>query len=238
MLKALHSYYLNVNGLKNGFCLYALEHTFRWNSDEPQEPEPVFFHSPCFDFFDDEVVTSGAVAICDFTPGAGYLLWSSVLRGVPSLGVCISELHKEMLHDHLLKMCLQAMTKEDSDLHDPRLVEVLGKHGESAAAAAVAAAAAKAAATAKGKAKAKARPSALKGEAKAKAKKAHFAEEPAEEDPDLDEVEEEEEAPAASQVQVGGSSASTASASGAGNVSPTASPAEARLLAKLAAIGR
>ena len=213
-----------------------MEHTFRWSSDAPQEPEPVFFHSPCFDFFDDEVVTSGAAAVCDFTPGAGYLLWSSVLRGVPSLGVCISELHKEMLHDHLLKMCLQSMTKEDSDLHDPRLVEVLGKHGESAAAAAVAAAAAKAAATAKGKAKAKARPSALKGKAKAKASaKVHFAEDPEEEDADLDEEEEEAPAPpAASQVQVGGSS----SASGAGSVSPTASPAEARLLAKLASIGR
>ena len=209
-------------------CVVVLN-GFRLSDDvnAQQETEPVFYHTPCFDFFDDEVLTSGASAIMDFTPGAGYLLWAAVLRGVPAVGVCMSEQHKEMLTNHLLSMALKAMTDESSDLHDPRLVELLGNHGETAVASAIAAAAAKAKAAVKGKAKAKGKG---KGKAKSKAKPKVAAESEEEEDPELDEEEGEA-------VAVAGSPSTAAGSQGEGTTpTSSSSPAEARLLAKLAAM--
>ena len=144
-------------------------------SDQPEHEEPAFVHTPCFKFFDDEVVTSGASAIMDFTPGAGYLLWAAVLRGVPAVGVCMSEVHREVVYNHLLGLCLQAMADEGVDLHDPRFIETLGQHGETAAAAAIAKAVAKAKAKASAAGKAKGK---SKGKGRGKGKRNSSATEP------------------------------------------------------------
>ncbi len=165
----------------------------------------LFFHTPDFNFYDDEVVMSGASAIMDFTPGAGYLLWSAVLRGVPALGVCMTDVHKEVLYNHMVGLCLLGMADEGSDLHDPRFCVALGEHGET-----------------KGSgcqpAKAKAAPAKAKSAPKSKAKAKAEAEPQPEEEEELDQAESGE---AASQGVSGGSEST---------------PAEARLLAKLAAL--
>ena len=205
----------------------------RW-ADNDEDLEPAFFHSPDFKFFDDEIVTSGATAVIDFTPGAGYLLWAAVVRNVPALGVCMTELHQELVHTHMLSMCLQAMCEEGHDLYDPRFVEVLGQHGETAAAAAIAAAAKAAAAglTGKGKGKGKG-----KGRAKAKGKAAAKAKASEE-----DEAEDEQEgsAPESELDETeGGAEAGSAAATPAkkSTMVATPSPAEAKLLGKMKALG-
>ena len=105
----------------------------RLAANEELPAEPVFFHTPCFAFFEDELTTTGASALVDMTPGAGYFLWAAVLRGVPSLGLCMSPAHHEHMFNHMMGMCLAEMAKEGSRIHDPRFVKMLGEHRESQA---------------------------------------------------------------------------------------------------------
>ena len=115
----------------------------KW-SDNTADSEPAFFHSPCVEFYEDELSLSGALAVLDFTIGQGYFLFACVMREIPSVGICMSQAQLDMAYAHMVGMCLTAMSTEGNDMYDARLCEVLGAHGETAAAVSKAAAAAKA----------------------------------------------------------------------------------------------
>ena len=206
-------------------------------------PEPVFYHTPRFDFFDDELTTTGASAIVDMTPGAGYFLWAAALRGVPSLGVAMSEAHRQRLYNHMMGMCLSEMAKEGSRIHDPRFVKTLAEHGEGSSTLSQTEAWAKAkAAVAKAKAAVKAKAG---GKGRGKKRAAADSEPGAPEaeegeegvDEDLDgEVLDLAEIPEAKPAAASSSSSSTARAAGTTPGTAATTAAEGRLLAKLAAM--
>ena len=113
----------------------------RFSDDVPADSEPVFFHAPCIEYYEDELAMSGAVAVVDFTAGPGYFLWACVMREIPSVGICMSQMHHDVTYAHMVGLCLSAMCKEGHDLYDARFCEVLGAHGQTADRAAKAAAA-------------------------------------------------------------------------------------------------
>ena len=94
------------------------------------EIEPVFYHCPCKQFFEDEFTMSNCSALVDFTAGQGYLLHCAVSANVPSIGFCISAEHKERLRVHLLSLTLQDMCAEGSDCYEPRFDNLLKEHGD------------------------------------------------------------------------------------------------------------
>ena len=206
----------------------------KW-ADNTADSEPAFLHAPCIEYYEDELALSGAVAVVDFTAGPGYFLWACVMRGVPSVGICISPMHLDVAFAHMVGLCLAAMCKEGHDLYDARMCQVLGSHGDTAEKARKAAAAAKAAAprpTGNGRGKGRGRGRRGRGgqpdEADGGAGEDDGEEEPAdgEEGGVLDAAE-----------AGGGAAGSGSGAAGSQSGSPSgATTAEQRLMAKLAAM--
>ena len=167
-----------------------------------EEEEPVFFHTPGWQFFADEVVTSNCKAIVDFTVGSGLLMFAAVSQGLPALGFCCTEQHKERVKLHIMSLLMQGMTLEGGDFYDPEFTELVRSFGDGGAddgavAAIAKASAANAASRAKaaGKARGRAAPKARK-KCKAKAKKAAApGEDPAEEEDDEEEEDDAAEEP-------------------------------------------
>ena len=127
--------------------------------------EPVFWHSPHADFYEDLLGMSGATGLVDFTPGAGLFLLACVIKGTPSLGVCMSQAHLDAVYHHMVWRTLAEMATEGGRLHDPRFAKLLCDHGENNATAATPTVDAP---KAKGKAKGKAKAAGGKGKARGK----------------------------------------------------------------------
>ena len=62
-----------------------------------EEVEPVFFHCPHKDFYEDELTISNSSAVVDFTPGQGYLLHVAIAHDIPCIGFCMTAEHKVRL---------------------------------------------------------------------------------------------------------------------------------------------
>ena len=214
----------------------------KW-ADNTEDEEPAFFHSPCLEYYEDELQLSGAVAVIDFTCGPGYLLWACVMRGTPSVGVCMSAEHLDATYAHMVGLCLTAMCKEGNDLYDARFVEVLGAHGETASAAAAKASAAGAAGSGRGNGGGQPGRGRGKGRGrggkpgKGRGRNGGQPDESTEQDEGAEPGEAEEEGETLDDAEAAGSQPAGSAAAAGGGGTSTQTAAEQRLLTKLRSMG-
>ena len=91
--------------------------------------EHVFFFTIPWEFYDDVFRCVGARTATGLTIGDGQMAIGSLMAGVPFVGVCLTEYHRESLRQHLANTVFKGFFTEDSPFFDARIANELKEAG-------------------------------------------------------------------------------------------------------------
>ena len=91
--------------------------------------EHVFFFTFPWEFFDDVFRCVGARTATGLTIGDGQMAIGALMAGVPFVGVCLTENHRESLRQHLANTVFKGFFTEDSPFFDARIANELKEAG-------------------------------------------------------------------------------------------------------------
>lgn len=91
--------------------------------------EPVFFHAMPQTLYEELLSMTPLRAVLDLTPGDGALALSAYRSGLLYVGLVFSEIHKELLMQHIERTIWQSMFDDMDMLYEPQLVAALFGEG-------------------------------------------------------------------------------------------------------------
>ena len=87
--------------------------------------EPTCFHSWSVELYSDLIHLFHLKAVVDATPGQGLCALAALQAGVPYLGICLTNKHRDLLQQQVMKLAFLEMRREGSPIYDAMLAKAL-----------------------------------------------------------------------------------------------------------------